>query len=302
MAMYSDPKSDPKTWENYCKDILRRFYGPSDMKDIPDAYAGDFGIECYSFSGHAFQCYIPEEILDKGKITKALKVKIMKDIRKLTVTNIGKFEKLFAGMSINRWILMTPNNFDSEMALYCSAKSVKVRKLGLGYISDDFQIVVQTEDDYKSEVRSLQKEEYQLSLDYKQICTNDAQSWLGENQEFLKHLDRKVPKVTNSENVESTKNFLVQKFLEYQNLLDFLMGEFPDIHREIIGIVDNRRSYLESRFLTDADKLPGEVIKSEIKSLREDVKGSVETIKNSDLELIEWGVVSDWLIRCPLDF
>lgn len=300
--MLIDPKTDPKSWENYFKDILRRFYGPSNMKDIPDSYGGDFGIECYSFSGHTFQCYLPEQSSDKEKLTKAQKNKIRNDIHKLTVKNTKEFTKLFEGMKVSRWILATPEYCDSDIALYCSAKSVKVRKLGLPYISDDFQILLQTESDYKSEVRALRQDVYQLSLDFSHVDGDEAGDWISQNLIFLEKMDLKLPKVVNQEKVGQSKAFLVGKYLGFQNLLDYLKTEWPDIHIKINALINNRRSYLESRFLTDSSKQPDGVIKSEIEKLQKDIIREIPTLKKTDLELITWGVIADWLIRCPLDF
>jgi len=297
-----DPKDNPKSWENYFKDILRRHYGPSNIKDIPDSYGGDFGIECYSFSGHAFQCYLPEQYSDKEKLTKAQKNKIRQDILKLTTKNRESFIKLFEGMKISRWILATPEYLDSEIALYTSAKSIKVRKLGLPYISDDFQIIVQTEKDYKSEVKSLHHDLYQLSLDFNQVDAEKADAWISHNLIFLEKMDIKLPKVTPSEKVAQMKSFLVQKYLEFQNLLDHLRTEWPELHTKIIASINHRTSYLESRFLTDTAKQPQEVIKNELDKLKSDIAAEIPTLKKADLELITYGVIADWLIRCPLDF
>ena len=296
-----DPKVDPKSWEKYFKDILRKHYGPSNFKDIPDSYGGDFGIECYSFSGHVFQCYLPEQSSDKAKLSKAQKNKIRNDIHKLTVKNIKSFTVLFEGIKISRWILATPQYLDSDMALYCSAKSSKVRKLCLPYLSDDFQIILQTENDYKSEVRSLQTDIYQLSLDFSQVDAAIADDWISQNLLFLEKLDLKLPKI-NQDNVDKSKSFLVQKYLGFQNLLDYLRAEWPDIHVKIDLLINNRRSYLESRFLTDSSKLPDAVIKSELEKLKNDISEEIPTLKKSDLDLIIYGVIADWLIRCPLDF
>ncbi len=300
--MQIDPKSSGKHWESYFKDILRRFYGPSNIKDIPDSYGGDFGIECYSFSGHVFQCYLPEQFSDKKKLTKTQTNKIRKDIHKLTIKNVAQFTELFEGMKISRWVLATPEYQDSDLALYCSKKSGKVRRLGLPYISDDFQITIQTEGDYKAEVRSLRKDIYQLCFDFANVDQHEIGNWIGENLTFLEKLDLKLPKIVESEKKGSTKSFLVLKYLEYQNLLDHLKAEWPEIHATIVDLVNNRRSYLESRFLTDQSKQPNEIIVNEISKLKSDISSQIPTLKNSDLELINWGVISDWLIRCPLDF
>ena len=77
------------------REVCRQRTDHSNIKDIPDSYGGDFGSECYSFSGHALQCYLHEQTSDKEKLTKAQKQKIRKDIRKITVTNVNQFTKLF---------------------------------------------------------------------------------------------------------------------------------------------------------------------------------------------------------------
>ncbi len=115
-------------------------------------------------------------------------------------------------------------------------------------------------------------------------------------------MDLKLPKVTSPEKIVEIKSFLVQKFLGFQNLLDHLRAEWPDIHVKINVLINDRRSYLEARFLTDSAKQPQEVIKSELAKLEADISKEIPTLKNSDLQLIIHGVIADWLIRCPLDF
>jgi hypothetical protein len=171
----------------------------------------------------------------------------------------------------------------------------------LPYLSDDFQIILQTENDYKSEVKSLQTDIYQLSLDFSQVDAAIADDWISQNLLFLEKLDLKLPKI-NQYNVDKSKSFLVQKYLGFQNLLDYLRAEWPDIHVKIDLLINNRRSYLESRFLTDSSKQPDAVIKSELENLKNDISEEIPTLKKTDLDLIIWGVIADWLIRCPLDF
>lgn len=300
--MLENPKKDPKSWENYFKDILRMHYGASNIKDIPDSYGGDFGIECYTFNGHVFQCYLPEQVSDKDKLTKAQKNKIRKDIYKLTTKNLESFKKLFDGIKVSRWILATSDYVDSEVALYCSSKSGRVRKLGIPFIADDFQILVQTENDYKSEVKALKSNIYQLDLGFTKVETGEADSWIEENLAFLEKLGEKLPKVTPGSRLTAAKSFLVQQYLEFQNLMDYLRVEWPDIHVKVSDSINNRRKYLESRFITDPGRKPGNVIASEMDRLKDDITEVVPTIKKCDLELISHGVIADWLIRCPLDF
>lgn len=111
-----------------------------------------------------------------------------------------------------------------------------------------------------------------------------------------------MPKVAKQEKISESKSFLVQKYLGFQNLLDYLKIEWSEIYVKINELINNRSSFLESRFLTDSSKQPEDVIKKEIQKLQDDIIREIPTLKRSDLELITWGVITDWLIRCPLDF
>ena len=98
------------------------------------------------------------------------------------------------------------------------------------------------------------------------------------------------------------KNYLALQYLDYQNLLSRLLQDWADIYETVVKAVQHRQSYLESRFLTSPNLLPNDVIREELQKLEADLAREVVTLKPTDIELIKWGVVSDWLIRCPLDF
>jgi len=78
--------------------------------------------------------------------------------------------------------------------------------------------------------------------------------------------------------------------------------DWAEIYEVIVTAVQHRQSYLETRFLVSPDLLPNEVIKQELQKLDDDLSREISSLKRTDIELIKWGVVSDWLIRCPLDF
>lgn len=300
--MILNQTQDPKAWERYFKDIIRKHYQPANYRDVPDEHCGDFGVECYTLNGHVFQCYLPEQDTDLKKLVEAQKNKIRTDINKFTTVNIAPLTKLFGDIKISRWILGTSANKSAELTQYCAQKSLKTRDLKVPYITDDFQILVHTEDDYPQEVLSLQQSSYQLNLNFDAVSETKASDWIDENLVFLEKLNRKIPKIVASEKEDSIRGFIVQKYLQYQNLLDTLRIDWGDIYEIIIKAVKNRQEYLEGRFLTCSSLLPVDTIKEELEKLEKDIISEVKTIRPKDLELIKWGVVSDWLIRCPLDF
>ncbi|WP_449649194.1 hypothetical protein [Rahnella aceris] len=301
--MHSDPHSDPKAWEEYFKSIVRLHYKTENYCDLPDTHGGDFGIECYTSDGHVFQCYLPEESSDIDKLVKAQQRKISTDIRKFTHDNVDELKKLFGSIRISRWFLATPYNKSAKLAQYCTKKTLEVRELDIPYINDDFQILVKTEQDYPQEAFILRKDNFQLSLDFNAVTEEKAKLFIDENISFLEKLNLKIPKInTNTDQHVTYKGFLVQKYLDYQNLLDILKKNWVDIYQIVYKCIKNREENLIGLFMLSPDYQPVKLIKDEIESLKKEISEEIPTFKQNDLNKITWGVISDWLIRCPLDF
>ncbi|WP_292969114.1 hypothetical protein [Pantoea sp. UBA4549] len=302
--MFTDPNSDPKVWEQYFKSIIRLHYKPANCCDLPDSQNGDFGIECYTLSGHVFQCYLPEQSSDVEKLVKAQRRKISTDILKFTTKYKADLELLFGETKVSRWILATPYSKSAKLTQYCTQKSLKVRGLKLPYVADDFQILVQTDSDYITERALLRRTNYQLNLDLSNSTIDHAVSFINEHVDFLNKLNLKLPKIDLSESVQETyRRFLIQKYLDYQNLIDELKHNWVDIYEVVYKCIQQRETNLVGlSMLTSSSAQPGDKMMKQMEVLKENIEKEIPTLKESDLEKINWGVISDWLIRCPLDF
>ncbi|WP_102798904.1 hypothetical protein [Bowmanella denitrificans] len=299
-----NPQNSPKDWENYFKDIVRLHYKPANYRDVPDKHVGDFGIECYTLTGHVFQCYLPEQVTEVNKLVDSQRRKINADIKKFSEKNINELSKLFGELVITRWILATSANDSAVLTQFCAQKSIEVRNLGIDYISDDFEILVHTERDYPKEVGFLRKETYQMNFDFCSTTAEGAAIWIYENTAFLSKLDMKLPKIESDANrISLIRTFIIQKYLDYQNLMDMLQLEWGDIYSTVFNCIQHRENSLIGRFVLESgETLPGDVIKDEMAKLHDNIMEEVKSFKGTDLEKIKWGVIADWLIRCPLDF
>lgn len=302
--MFTDPNSDPKVWEQYFKSIIRLHYKPANCCDLPDSQNGDFGIECYTLSGHVFQCYLPEQSSDVEKLVKAQRKKINTDILKFTTKYKADLELLFGETKISRWILATPYSKSAKLTQYCTQKSLRVRELKLPYVADDFQILVQTDSDYITERAVLRRTNYQLNLDLSNSTVDHAVSFINEHVDFLDKLNLKLPKIDPSASVQETyRHFLIQKYLDYQNLIDELKQNWVDIYEIVYKCIQQRETNLVGlSMLTSSSAQPADKMLKQMEVLKENIEKEIPTLKESDLEKINWGVISDWLIRCPLDF
>ncbi|QXN61235.1 hypothetical protein [Serratia fonticola] len=304
LEMHTDPHSDPKVWESYFKSIIWLHYKPANCCDLPDSHGGDFGLECYTLTGHVFQCYLPEQSSDIDKLYKAQLKKIYTDIQKFTKKNVKELCELFGTLKISRWILATPYNKSAKLSQYCTTKSLQVRKLGLSYVADDFQIVVQTEKNYVQETFILRKDSYQLSLELDDTTVEGAMEFISDNGTFLEKLNLKLPKIHDTASrQDQIRHFLIQKFLDYQNLLDTLEKNWVDIYEIVYRCIQQRENNLVGMFmLAPSNAQPSRIMTEQIAALKMCIEEEVPTFKQADLEKITWGVISDWLIRCPLDF
>ncbi|EPW2098025.1 hypothetical protein ACWGTZ_000291, partial [Enterobacter hormaechei] len=296
--------SDPKVWEQYFKSIIRLHYKPANCCDLPDSQNGDFGIECYTLSGHVFQCYLPEQSSDIEKLVKAQRKKINNDISKFTTKYKADLELLFGDTKISRWILATPYSKSAKLTQYCTQKSLRVRELKLPYVADDFQILVQTDSDYVTERALLRRTNYQLNLDLSNATVDNAVAFINENVDFLDKLNLKLPKINPSESVQdSYRHFIIQKYLDYQNLIDELKQNWVDIYEVVYKCIQQRETNLVGlSMLTSSSAQPAEKMLKQMEVLKANIEKEIPTLKESDLEKINWGVIADWLIRCPLDF
>ncbi|EPU7551873.1 hypothetical protein ACVZJ5_000291, partial [Enterobacter hormaechei] len=295
---------DPKVWEQYFKSIIRLHYKPANCCDLPDSQNGDFGIECYTLSGHVFQCYLPEQSSDIEKLVKAQRKKINNDISKFTTKYKADLELLFGDTKISRWILATPYSKSAKLTQYCTQKSLRVRELKLPYVADDFQILVQTDSDYVTERALLRRTNYQLNLDLSNATVDNAVAFINENVDFLDKLNLKLPKINPSESVQdSYRHFIIQKYLDYQNLIDELKQNWVDIYEVVYKCIQQRETNLVGlSMLTSSSAQPAEKMLKQMEVLKANIEKEIPTLKESDLEKINWGVIADWLIRCPLDF
>ena len=143
-----------------------------------------------------------------------------------------------------------------------------------------------------------------MNIDFNSASTESAVKWIDKNVDFLAKLDMKIPKIeSNKDRVQQIRTYIIQKYLDYQNLMDILRTEWSDIHSIVFNAIQYRENSLINRFiLGSGDVLPGSVIQDEMRKLNDHITEEIKTFKGTDLDPIKWGVISDWLIRCPLDF
>ncbi len=111
---------DGNDWEKYCQKLFRLKY--DDYQEIPARFGGDLGIEGYTKSGLAFQCYCPDDNPNPKELYISQRDKITSDIRKL-IRNGRELKKLLGKTVLNQWHFVTPVYYDKQLVVHCSQKT-----------------------------------------------------------------------------------------------------------------------------------------------------------------------------------
>lgn len=295
---------DPKEWENHFKSLVRLHYSAANVKDVPDKHGGDFGLECFTLSGHAFQCYVPEEPLTVKTRYERQRTKIYDDIKKF-ISNRRELEKLFGSLKISRWILACPRHESAKLVQYAAIKAHEVRALGLSYVASDFEVLIQTAEDYKVESQTLYKVGAQrLPLNPLAVDGDTAQDWLDTNSSLavtLKSKLSRLPDASGEGRVDRVALEFVKRFLESEDFLDGLQSDFPDLWEKLDALRQEKERFLQIEQLTSFRDRK-EILPSQIKDLQERLSSENDYLRHSHVDMLAWGTVADWLLRCPLDF
>lgn len=125
-----------------------------------------------------------------------------------------------------------------------------------------------------------------------------------KNNELVNVIDEKLRKLESNfkdeENFE-LRNFFIKKNIEGRNTLYQLKKNHPIFWEKLVGIKKHREKnlVLETKISTSASK---ETLMNEINKMEFMFKESVASLNQTSANDLSFEAVSDWMIRCPLDF
>lgn len=297
-------KKDGNEWQKHISVLLKRKYKASEFQEIPDRDKGDFGIEGFSRDGIAYQCYAAEEPLSTKALYEKQRTKITKNINKFK-NNEHELKKIFGLTKIKCWALVVPRFESSQLVQHAEKKAEKVRTAHLPYVTDDFIIHIITEDYFLTELEELFEAGLaRIHLKSEEIEQTQIDEWLQENDELIGNLDTKIRKINpkiESSKLNSLRSGFIKFFLNGQNLLEELRSEYPPLYEKAGEIKNNHESILEivSNLFPGA---PPEKFQDQIRNLEEEFLSQLPGLSKENIVSLTHEAISDWLLRCPLDF
>lgn len=291
---------DGDGWQTYALRLVQLRHKPENVQIVPDKVRGDAGIEFFSTDGCLYQCYAPEEVADVAKAASAMKTKGARDLQKL-VANQSVIANILQTVKVRRWILLCPFLDDKGVVAYVRMKGVELTNHGLGFIESDFQALVQSQDDFTSERDLLKLQSLgppiQIEMPSDEVVSIKAGGQM--SQRLSDKLGRAFPDASSPE-IEKRKLGYIRAHIVRENTLDALRDSHPVLWERSQRCLDAEERKLAA--LGAGPGLAAQQLEDSLERIEKSLASDLSSFPRSTITDIAVGTVSDWLLRCPLDF
>lgn len=292
---------DGIAWQRHAHILVQMRHGASNVQRVPDKVNGDAGLEFFTLDGCLYQCFAPEDPGNTPKTSSAMKQKATRDLPKLKEYE-DTLAKLLCGLKCSRWILFCPVLDDKAVIAHVRAKGAEVAALGLSFLSADFEALVQSQDDFTAEATKLR--ELPIGPDLLIAQPSEEEITAQEFTDLVVTLDGKLsrayPLVTESKRTKIRRTY-VKNHIKGGNTLASLKSEHPMLWERAWQTISAEESRLEMLGAA-GEAAPAERLQESLSRIEEGLRKDLPHVAHSTLTAISAGTLSDWLMRCPLDF
>lgn len=291
-------------WEQHISMLLKRHYAPGQFQQIPAKDRGDAGLEGFTNDGCAYQCYAPEEPLTLAQRAEKHKRKVYRDVKKFR-ENAPLLTTLLGQTKIKCWILVVPTFDSKDVIAYGEQQAVEVRMLNLSYVASDFCVRIITDDQFALEHKQLMGVGLaKIALPIVQPAPEEIAQWSAGHTAHVETLDGKLnrmkPGSTPAAKAE-LRSQLIGHFVAGQNAIDHLHANHEELYEEVIALKAQQEQFLATESLT-AVGLPINILRDTVTTYERKLEAKLLGLDSHAAKALVWEAVSDWLMRCPLDF
>ena len=285
-------------WQRLCIRVLAEEHG-TELVPVPDHDRGDAGLEAFTLSGLAYQCYSPQSPLSTAQRYDKVRDKITADVGKF-ITKKRELTALLGTVQIRYWILLTPLVDTRQVLEHAVAQTERVRSEGLSYASSGIHVLVQTLDQYEGSLNAVANR--QLSrLDLPPVSSPDYASVAGDDVDKMRLKLSKIPALADAESRHRYVDLMLTSYLGGRELRDYIRDHFPDLDNELCSLIDDLEVRLESEYPLHGHA-PDALLLRVKQDAEERVCQALLNVKPGDSRMMAEGQIAEWLMRCPLDF
>jgi hypothetical protein len=140
-----------------------------------------------------------------------------------------------------------------------------------------------------------------LKLSIPHQTQEQMEQWQVGSPDLLANATQKLLKRTDAKGIHDVVAEATKCFLHGKSILDALRSGSPELHERIIGAITIRSRRLGLAG-PQGGPAPGSILSTEIDHLLSAIKTAAPNLSGEVVEQIAMGTVSEWIMRCPLDF
>lgn len=288
-------------WQAFALQLVQRRHGSENVQIVPDSVRGDAGLEFFTTNGCVYQCYAPQEVSDVKKAASAMKAKAGRDLSKLS-KHKDKIAAILSGITVNRWILLCPFLDNKEVVADIRKRGLALKELGLSFLADDFEALCHSQADFAGEIEQLKTMSLGPPLQVEMPTATDVSTASGTS--IGTRIDEKLARAYGASatpgQIAARRDAYVKAHLYRENALDQLRQNHAVLWERAFQSIDAEETRLIAVGATST--LPAEQLQDSTQKIENSLSKALPTLPTGVVTQIALGTVSDWLIRCPLDF
>lgn len=299
-------------WEELCVRCYRIRYQKDNYTAIPATQGGDAGIEGFTNKGIVHQCYCPERSYSDNDLYEHQRDKLSTDIEKLK-NNANRLRALGVPPVVE-WHLNIPEYRDSRILVHAENKRQEIlnakkdKPANYAHISDDFQIVIKTAEDFTPEISRIVRTtltDMKLNVAIEHL---DEPDWSKCDSEKVANIRRKIKAVMlvddDNEALNKIVGMYVGCYISGLEIMGNLRVNFPEIHEDIFRLEQSYKRDVTIKTLMNTDKKMNSSLFNEIlNEFHCKLEQDFSTIfTEASIGELKQDLVASWLADCSMEF
>lgn len=304
---------DGDSWEKWCDACYRDRFQNQNFIKIPAEHLGDAGIEGFTLSGIAYQCYCPEKSYSDDELYVHLRDKVTKDIGKLIDKDNAKRLKDLGVHLIKEWHFVTPEYKDKRIIKHLEQKRKEVVAAAskdpqtFSYIDPQIRLVPKVAEDFKVELVRLIRDplvDIKLNMAIKSVRAPD---WTTCPAEKIDNIKRKIKAIMNPEDDDAAFKDMIaywaEAYIKGIEIMNNLQEACGSIYEDLFDLEQQYKKDVSMRSRMNPDhslnyKLFMNILEEFENTLREQFK----CFSEPSIRELKRDLVSGWLADCSLQF
>lgn len=286
-------------WQDYCDLLFQERHAPAGYQRVPDRHCGDLGLEGYTIDGTGcgYQCFATEHT-EVGARYEAQRDKITTELTKM-VRKQADIALLLGAHVLSRWILVVPIHDSKELVVHARKKEQELRGKKLPFLTDDFVIAIQTEDDFAAEkVRIEDRGASKIGVVPNQVAPDLIDELERELPGQVQAMDQKLAKIASDPT--SLRGQMLRFAADGGNIQEHLRRHHPRTSEQVAREIAIERSNVS------VEKDLGGLHRGSVVEVRERLEArlikEVGALGSEQSSRLAHATIARWLMECPLDF